>query len=76
MRRSSIEVINYAVYHWTYSAIQCYRNGCNCDNCELIKGLETVNKYNCQMKKAVFALIKKLGMPPEIVDEKGVIDYE
>ena len=47
-------------YKWTQAAKECYERGCNCRGC-LMKNLES----HCQMKKAVFELVRKFGKPPE-----------
>lgn len=48
---------------WTPAAIECYKSGCNCATCKIIKGLETVTPKNCNMKAAVLWLVKKYGRP-------------
>lgn len=55
--------------HWTKLAIQCYKSGCNCSQCNVIKNLETVNVYNCAMKASVLKLIKKFGLPKDKKEE-------
>lgn len=52
--------------YWNSAATYCYEIKCNCKKCKLIKNLETINKRNCQMKKAVKILFEKLGAPKNI----------
>lgn len=47
---------------WTESSIFCYKRGCNCQGCYVKDLLES----RCLMKRAVFALVRKFGKPPEI----------
>lgn len=53
--------------NWTEGSIFCYRRGCNCQGCEMNDLIET----RCQMKRAVFELVRKFGKPPEY-EEKGL----
>lgn len=57
-----------SLHCWNGTAIQCYKRGCVCEGCPIIKNLETVTIYSCQMKKAVVALVKKFGPPKEKED--------
>lgn len=47
--------------HWTEGAVFCYKRGCNCNGCYVKDMLET----RCEMKRAVFELVRKFGKPPE-----------
>lgn len=49
---------------WTKSAIECYNLGCNCSKCHLPLLYEEL-KHHCRMKKVVFELVKKYGIPEE-----------
>lgn len=54
---------------WTPTAIECYKKGCNCSICP-IKNF--IKSQNCQMKKTVFALVRKYGSPllrNSVIDE-------
>lgn len=44
---------------WTEDAINCYERGCLCKGCFMFNILG----YECQMKSAVFKLVKELGAP-------------
>lgn len=59
---------------WNLTAIKCYQRGCNCKDCDIIKGLEIIKPTNCQMKKAVLALVRKFGAP--IVKDTEIIQGE
>lgn len=50
-------------YNWTDTAVQCYERKCNCKNCPIIKGLETVKEKNCMVKYFVPKLIEQFGIP-------------
>lgn len=52
---------------WTEGSIFCYKRGCNCQGCYVKDILET----RCDMKRAVFELVRKFGKPPED-EEKGL----
>lgn len=47
---------------WTEGSIFCYRRGCNCQGC-FVKDL--IESQECEMKRAVFTLVRKFGAPPE-----------
>ena len=51
---------------WTTSAIDCYRRGCTCSGCLMH---EMLGK-RCQMKRAVFELVKRFGAPD--INENGL----
>lgn len=51
---------NSLLRRWTQTAIDCYERNCICEGCIYKDLLET---SNCQMKRSVFALLKKLGKP-------------
>lgn len=53
---------------WTIGAIDCYKRGCRCEGCAMREILET----HCEMKKAVFELVKRFGAPTEKKEEKKV----
>lgn len=44
---------------WTYSAVNCYLNYCDCSRCNIPKITETP----CHMRYSVKSLIKQLGLP-------------
>lgn len=50
---------------WTRLAVKCYRSGCNCANCHILDGCETINPTNCRMKAVVLGLVRKFGKPTE-----------
>jgi hypothetical protein len=56
------ELGNFAnsMIHWTVQAVECYRNGCICRNCDV-----KIKSQKCQMKAAVLELFKKFGKPKE-----------
>lgn len=45
---------------WTEDARNCYERGCLCKGCYMFEILG----YQCQMKLAVFKLVKEIGAPP------------
>lgn len=49
--------------HWTRSAVDCYKLGCNCSLCNIPDFIETP----CRMKATVLTLVRKLGTPPETI---------
>lgn len=57
------EVTAKCLINWTPSAIQCYKSGCNCSKCTVIKGLESITPKNCNMKAVVLNLVKIHGAP-------------
>lgn len=46
---------------WTDAARECYKRGCVCEGCIIKDILETP----CDMKRAVFELVRKFGAPKE-----------
>ena len=57
--------------HWTPTAIECYRIGCNCFKCYLYKIYFQNSNTTCKMKTAVIELVRTQGVPQkEKVDEK------
>ena len=62
------------VRRWTESAKLCYKRGCVCQGCE-INNLNLSVK--CVMKEVVLKLIKKHGLPEDLISTKGaIIDEE
>lgn len=55
-------VPNQYVKQWTEGSIFCYKRGCRCDGC-FVKDL--IESQKCEMKSAVFTLVKKFGAPKE-----------
>ncbi len=51
--------------HWTPAAVTCYKSGCNCSTCIIIKDLETITPKNCSMKAVVLELVRRLGIPKQ-----------
>ncbi len=54
--------------HWTPTAIDCYKIGCNCSKCNLYKIYFSSGESKCMMKYTVFNLVKKLGAPDKEVN--------
>ncbi|MBE7084243.1 MAG: hypothetical protein E7373_06570 [Clostridiales bacterium] len=56
------ELGNFAnsMVHWTMQAVECYRNGCICRNCDV-----KIKSQKCQMKAVVLELVKMFGEPKE-----------
>ena len=46
--------------YWTKSSYECYKSGCNCENCQIVPEFF---KAECHMKQAVFELVKNYGVP-------------
>lgn len=57
---------------WTYSAINCYLNYCDCSKCNIPKITET----RCQMRYAVKQLIKEIGLPTKADCNRLEFSYE
>lgn len=51
---------------WSYGAIECYRIGCNCSQCDVVPD---DLKTKCRMKLSVIKLVEKLGKPNETESE-------
>ena len=64
------QVPDVCLLHWTPAAIQCYKSGCNCATCTIIKDLKTITPENCSMKAVVYHLVRKFGKP-SINNKKG-----
>lgn len=52
------------VMHWTPTAVECYKRGCNCQGCMYAQMFKVVDyQYNyyqkCQVKRVVFHLLKR-----------------
>lgn len=47
---------------WTRTAEECYKRGCNCEDCPIQKIMET----RCKMKESVLALVRMYGKPVNI----------
>lgn len=47
---------------WSYTAIKCYMIGCNCSVCSSVPKWF---KSQCQMKRSVKGLVKKIGVPTD-----------
>lgn len=58
MRRSENVVL-----HWTQTAYECYKRGCNCWMCPT----QDLISEKCQMKTAVKDLIKTRGLPNNLM---------
>jgi hypothetical protein len=54
-------VPNQYVKQWTEGARFCYKRGCNCKGCYY----QELMSEKCEMKSAVFMLIKKFGAPTD-----------
>lgn len=54
---------------WTNTAIECYLSGCRYSECFIKSYFDSVTSENykpqCQMKRAVFALVKNIGKPTQ-----------
>jgi hypothetical protein len=50
---------------WTESAIECYQRGCNCQDCPIPHPTES-----CYMKTFVLLLVKTIGTPNNLLNEK------
>jgi len=61
---------------WTVSAIECYKSGCNCQECTIIAGLQSVNRHTCKMRYAVRELVRRLGAPDIKFDYGDYINDE
>ena len=48
---------------WTPTAIDCYKNGCQCSKCNLYKIYFSKSNIKCRMKAAVIELVKAYGTP-------------
>lgn len=55
------KVANNNVYRWTFAAMECYKNGTNCDICTL----EHL-RDKCKMKTVLIELVRKHGLPDGI----------
>ena len=51
--------------NWTPTAIDCYRLGCLCSNCNINKIYFAKSSFKCRMKYTVIELVRKLGVPTE-----------
>ena len=59
----------YSVTRWTEQAKDCYKRGCVCNGCPV--QVYANKDWVCRMKVAVLALVKKFGIPQDLVkDEK------
>lgn len=48
---------------WTPLAIKCYKSGCNCYKCTVLKNCESITPATCRMKSVVLGLVRKFGKP-------------
>lgn len=48
--------------HWTKTAIDCYMRGCVCQDCPIYEQVFKYIPMECQMKSAVIASVRKLGI--------------
>ncbi len=48
---------------WTPTAIDCYKIGCRCSQCNLYKIYFHNNHAKCMMKQTVIELVRNLGKP-------------
>lgn len=50
---------------WTFTAIQCYKRGCNCKGCYISETYSSLSSH-CSMKYCVRKLIRKYGLPDNV----------
>ena len=55
---------------WTPTAVDCYEMGCNCSKCNLYKIYFSKSNYKCQMKYTVLKLVRTIGIPEDLKNEK------
>ena len=51
--------------NWTPTAIDCYKSGCRCSQCNLYKIYFADSIMKCKMKDTVIELVRKFGAPKE-----------
>ena len=49
--------------NWTPTAIDCYRIGCRCSECNLYKLFFKKSFSKCKMKETVIELVRQIGAP-------------
>ena len=49
--------------NWTPTAIDCYKLGCKCSDCNLYKLYFTDSIFKCKMKEVVIELVRTVGLP-------------
>lgn len=57
---------------WTEITYKCYLRNCICDGC-YYKSLFKNSVNNCHAKISVVDLIRKAGLPEELVNKHGII---
>lgn len=63
--------------NWTKQAKDCYKMGCCCPVCEIYQNVFKESGYKCQMKYVVLELVRRKGIPEELIKNiKEVINEQ
>lgn len=63
------------VRRWNKTAADCYKLGCDCQKCPIYETYFKGKPYKCQMKIAVFEMVRKFGTPDSLIrkDEENLL---
>lgn len=64
----------YQFHGWNSTAKDCYKRGCICAGCPLHELIFKHHRRGCQMKNAVFTLVRELGIPDDLIRKEIIIE--